>query len=89
VGDNTESLHTALNEVHLEIEGLCTALTECEVTLAGLRNELELVKKELETSNHKSAALRTEVDTLKQDLKSQTAKAKRFWTQKCEQLLSP
>jgi len=88
VGDDTESLHTALNKACLKIEGLRTALTEREVTLAGLCNELELVRKELETSNHTSAALCTEVGTLKQGLKSQTAKAKRFWTQKCEQLLA-
>ena len=29
-----------------------------------------------------------EVEALKKSLKQQTAKAKRFWTQKCEQLLA-
>ena len=90
MGDDssTQSLRTALNEARLEIEGLRTSLTEREETLVGLRNELELVRKELGSSNHATAALRTEVRMLKQDLKSQTAKAKRFWTQKCEQLLA-
>jgi len=90
VGDNTDvqSLHTALNKARLEIEGLHTVLTECEAMLAELSNELELVRKELETSNHTGAVLRTEVGMLKQGLKFQTAKAKRFWTQKCEQSLA-
>lgn len=36
-----------------------------------------------------SAALPTmEVEALRKDLKTQTAKAKRFWLQKCEQLLA-
>jgi len=76
-----QELHTALNKAHLEIEGLRTTLNDRDALLAELRTELE-------ASKHAAAALRTEVGTLKQGLKSQTAKAKRFWLQKCEQPLA-
>ena len=54
----------------------------------GLRAELESVREEFVDSSSAIQALRTEIGTLKQSLKSQTAKAKQFWAQKCEQLLA-
>ena len=80
-GDVQELLRTVVNEVRLEIEGLRTMLNDHDALLADLHAELK-------ASNHTAAALRTEVGTLKQSLKSQTAKAKKFWSQKCEQLLA-
>jgi len=75
-----QELRIALNKVRLEIEGLHMMLNDRDELLAELCAEFK-------ASNH-AAALRTEVGTLKQSLKSQTAKAKRFWSQKCEQLLA-
>jgi len=70
-----------LNEARLDIKGLRTTLNDRDALLAELHAELE-------ASKHVAGALHTEVSTLKQGLKSQTAKAKRFWSQKCEQLLA-
>ena len=85
---DVEVLRTALHKARLEIEGLRAAMNERDVTLTGLRAELESVREELVASSSATQALRTEMGTLKQSLKSQTAKAKQFWAQKCEQLLA-
>ena len=54
---------------------------ECDETLAGLRVKLETAETGLRES-------RAEVEMLRSKVKVQTAKSKRFWAQKCEQLLA-
>ena len=68
-------------ERRLDIKGLCNSVHERDETLAGLRVELETAKTGLRES-------RAEVETLCDEVKIQTAKSKRFWAQKCKQLLA-
>lgn len=79
--NETKTLRGELQEAHLKIKGLRDRVSEREEMLAGLRVELE-------TPNADFRESRTEVETLRREVKVQTAKAKRFWTQKCEQLLA-
>ena len=82
--NDTETLHKQLREARLEIEGLRTELSNRNAALDDLRSQLA-------AATHKLAAvdeLQAEVEALTKSLKQQTAKAKRFWSQKCEQLLA-
>ena len=80
----TAILRKQLCKAHLKIEGLC-------IDLSNQNAALDAVRLELEHSECKLAAvdeLQEEVATLKKSLKQQTEKTKRFWAQKCEQLLA-
>ena len=79
--NDIETLRGQLREARLEIEGLRGRVHERDETLAGLRAELE-------TANAGLQDARAEAETLRREVKTQTAKAKRFWAQKCEQLLA-
>ena len=81
VTTDIESLQGELWEARLEVEGLRERVRERDETLAALRVELE-------TANAGLNEARAEIETLHREVKVQTAKAKRFWTQKCEQLLT-
>ena len=59
-------------------------MTNRNATLDEVRSELEAAKQKLAAFDE----MQGEVEALKKSLKQQTAKAKRFWTQKCEQLLA-
>ena len=79
--NDIETLRGQLREACLEIEGLRGRVHERDETLAGLRAEIE-------TANAGLQDARAEAETLRREVKTQTAKAKRFWAQKCEQLLA-
>ena len=79
VTSEIETLWEDLREPRLDIGGLRNNAHERDETLAGLRVELETAKTGLRES-------RAEVETLRSEVKVQTAKSKRFWAQKCEQL---
>ena len=81
-----ESLRSTLHEVHLEIEQLTGELLNRDEMIEKLHEELSTATTEVERLTA-AAVLATEVETLCKELKVQTAKAKRFWSQKCEQLL--
>ena len=81
VTNDIESLQGELREARLEVEGLRERVRERDETLAALRVEIE-------TANADLSEARVEIETLRREIKVQTAKAKRFWTQKCEQLLT-
>ena len=81
VTTDIESLQGELREARLEVEGLHKRVHERNETLAALHVELE-------TANAGLNEARPEIETLRREVKVQTAKAKRFWTQKCEQLLT-
>ena len=85
---DAEELRAALHKARLEIEGLHAAMTERDAALTEVRAELECVREEVDTSNNANQELRKEIRMLTQSLKSQTAKAKRFWAQKCKLLLA-
>ena len=70
-----------LREARLKVNGLRERVRKRDKTLAALRVELE-------TANTGLNEARAEIETLHREVKVQTAKAKRFWTQKCEQLLT-
>ena len=81
VTTDIESLQGELREARLEDKGLRERVRERDETLAALRVELE-------TANAGLNEAHAEIETLRREVKVQTAKAKRFWTQKCEQLLT-
>ena len=81
VTSEIETLREELQEVYLDIKGLCNSVHERDETLAGLRVELETAKMGLRESP-------AEVEMLHSKVKIQTAKSKPFWAQKCEQLLA-
>ena len=81
VTTDIESLQGELREARLEVEGFRERVRERDETLAALQVELE-------TANAGLNEARAEIETLRREVKEQTVKAKRFWTQKCEQLLT-
>jgi len=82
--DEISASRSELHEVRLEIEGLCNKMNMRDETLAALRVELNTANENLSAANESLSA----IGTLEEALKVQTTKAKRFWSQKCEQLLS-
>ena len=78
---NIELLQRKSWEVRLKVEGLRKSVRERHKMLAALCVELE-------TANAGLSEARTEIETLHREVKVQMAKAKQFWTQKCEQLLT-
>ena len=77
----TLSLQEELRKARLKVNSLRERVRERNKTLAALHVELE-------TANTGLNEARAEIETLHREVKVQTAKAKRFWTQKCEQLLT-
>ena len=71
-------LRRALQEARLEVERLRGTVHERDGTL----------RAELETANASLIEARAEIETLRKDVNVQAAKAKRYWAQKCEQLLA-
>jgi len=82
--DEISALRSELHEARLEIEGLRNEMNTRDETLAALRVELNTANENLSAANESLTA----IGTLEEALKVQTTKAKRFWSQKCEQLLS-
>ena len=78
VTNEIDTLRRALQEARLEIEGLHETVHERDGTL----------RAELETANASLREARAEVKKMRRDVKVQAAKAKRYWAQKCEQLLA-
>ena len=91
----------AVVETHLQQMSYrmkCCCIKNYSRCISNLRNELssrdamlDTLRSELVTATQKLATvkeLQVEVQTLKKSLRMQTAKAKRFWKQKCEQLLA-
>lgn len=81
--EEINTLRRQLNEARLEIEGLRNEMNTRDETLAALRSELDTANENLRTAE----GSRAEIERLQDALKLQTTKAKRFWSQKCEQLL--
>ena len=73
-----DTLRRVLRETCLEVESLREMVHERDGTL----------RAELETANASLREARAEVKTLRRDFKVQAAKVKRYWVQKCEQLLA-
>ena len=81
-----EMLHSALREARLENTRLANKLHACD-------ESLEVLCGELLTANNEIVRLSVAVpvaedEVLRKNVRTQTAKAKRFWLQKCEQLLA-
>ena len=81
--EEINTLHRQLHEAHLEIKGLHNEMITCDKTLAALRIELDAANYSLRAGDESCA----EIERLQEALKLQTTKMKRFWLQKCEQLL--
>ena len=81
-----ESLRSALCEAHLENTRLANELHDRDKSLEVLHGELLTANNEIVQLS--VAAPVVEVEALRKNVKTQTAKAKRFWSQKCEQLLA-
>jgi len=77
-----ESLYSTLHEVHLKNQQLPNDLVAHNEVLEKLRTELATTNAELEKVT--AAASEAEIETLHKDQKVQTAKAKKYWLQKCE-----
>ena len=80
-----ESLRSALREARLDSQQLRDDLLARDDVLEQLRTQFATANAELERVT--VAAAETEIETLRKELKAQTAKAKKYWAQKCEQLL--
>ena len=81
VTSEIETLREELREARLDIESLRNNVHERDETLGGLHVVLETAKTGLRESL-------SEVEMLRREVKVQTAKLKRFWAQKCKQLLA-
>ena len=77
-----ESLRSALRKACLKIKQLWNDLVARDEVLEKLRTELATTNAELEKVT--AAASEAEIETLHKDQKVQTAKAKKYWLQKCE-----
>ena len=80
-----ESLYSTLHEVHLKNQQLPNDLVAHNEVLEKLCTEQATANAGLEKIT--AAVSETEIETLQKDLKVQTVKAKKYWSQKCEQLL--
>ena len=78
VTNEIDTLRRTLQEARLEVESLRGTVHERDGTL----------RAELETANASLIEARAEIKTLRKDVKVQAAKVKRYWAQKCEQLLA-
>jgi len=81
-----ESLRSALREACTEIDALQNELLARDDALKEVRGELDLVKAELQKFSTEQAVI--EVNLLCKQFKMQSAGAKRFWSQKCEDQLA-
>ena len=84
--ENVEEINIICREPHdarLEIKGLHNERNMSDKMLAALHIELDTTNENLRMAEESHA----EIKRLQEVLKLQTIKAKRFWSQKCEQLL--
>ena len=82
-----ESLRSALREARLENEDLKEQMLRRNESEEQLRENLSSLQAELQQLRAAADAQVEELAATRKELRAQTLKAKRFWSQKCEQLL--
>ena len=82
-----ESLRSALREARLENEDLKEQMLRRNESEEQLRENLSSLQTELQQLRAAADAQVEELAATRKELRAQTLKAKRFWSQKCEQLL--